>query len=151
MKNIKETNKKFINVIVLICSSIFLSIVTISSYIVSAENINLILTITIILSILFFFIIFRLFEYYKKTLSFFIFKLSKSKLKDINNVLVMWVPSSIIAAISSLILFIKSNYVMWIYLTTSSSYKMRDPAAGNLKEPAAPSNTGNKFILILST
>ena len=121
-KDRRQKKTRLLSTITAISLSIFLAIITISPFIVSAENIKLIMVTTIILSTLFFFILLKLFKYYSKTLGFFVLKFSKNELKDLNKIPRVWFPSSIIAAISSLILFFKSNYVMWIYLTTSSSY-----------------------------
>lgn len=107
-----KTNN-FIKMLTLILLSVFLSIFNIYPFIVPAADVQLIIITTIILFIIYYFIISKLIVLYNRLLNFINQKISKNNLKNLNKTTqIVWFPSALISAISSLILFFISNRYM---------------------------------------
>jgi len=121
MQFTKTRLQSILKILAVLFSAIFLSIITISPYIVSSEDIKLIIMSVIIFCFMFVFLLFKLVNYYNKSLYFLISRISNNSYSETSTLLI-WVPSSFVAGISSIILFIQNIFIMSIYLTSSSSY-----------------------------
>jgi len=121
-KNVVKKNILITN-IVIICLSLFSSVITISYFIYTAADPIRIFWGTVVFTVIYYFIFKNLIKFYEKALSFFISKFTGKKSKDIQTIIpISWLFPSIIALILVLILFIKTNYFEWTVITSGRAH-----------------------------
>ena len=118
LKNLKNKNFEKLKKIMLVFISISLSILTLKPFFISAD-ISLIVLTFFILILIYFFIFKSLIKIYFRIAEYLIFKLNNTKLKDTFNKLVyIFIFPVLLFTLVNIIIFIISEYYMWIEINT---------------------------------
>jgi len=146
LNNIVKKENKYIKCLTALCFSIFTSIVTTSMFVIDAADTNIIISVTILVSIVYFIITMKLIKYYNELLYYLVYRFTNHKMKYHNNFIPkIWLMPSIIALLLALYFFIKSNTYMNIAIDTSQ-FKVNYDMIRSLRSRFIPL-ASNLFLL----